>query len=708
MAIDAMTQPLQTENIDLRQFTLAFFTCFGAEIQLQGRKKNSPMSVKLSPELAEHFGKPDLELCFHQAEQEIGRDLVAYGSRIFDRLLTYLDRHAALTLQKLPSRFASSQELLHAIQPVNASITNLRMQEQLQLLFAFNWRITYRADDKREEIYAVLMDESGARLPTINEAVTADTIDINALLAAAEPVPMERNEEGQPLPAKLLPLTQLTRLAESARKYAIYHADVRCVAHEAEILPRLHKTLNRLTTYYQQQIEEVYDAHDPTGEKRQVLESDLQRKIAEEVENHRLRVKVDLISYAAIQVPVAVAEMTLSDGKREATLRVRRNRYNGVMRRPRCYVCDQETTAIALDRNGHLICDNCIAQCATCQDVLCERCGVAACSVCGQQNCDTCGRLCWACGERACADHINPCSVCGDDVCHACQTECACCGVRQCRSHLRVDHVLASRGQTALICATCAVRCPGCHQYSAHTDVCSASGQRFCRNCLVTCQTCGKHVGVGFYQTIADVAYCLDCLQTCPVCQAATPEITQCQTCGANSCHACGELCAFCQQPFCAQHSQHLKKCDHVVCQTDTVKCHICQGEACPLCNAACGICENFFCADHGGVCRRCGCTYCRECVRISGLCDTCATVGREGEPVALEEEPWAATPEVAALAPHYRWLRTRNARYRIYLGQNALMSSALIVVDQKAAPPQVISAHKIGMVETLRGKLWG
>ena len=700
---------VKSAAVDLRQFTLNFFELFGAEIQAQGRKKNAALLVKLTPELSEHFHKPVLELCFHQAELTTGQELVAYGSRVFDRLLTYLDRHSALTVQRLPSRFTSSQELLQAIRPLNASIANLRMQEQTQFLFAFNWRITYRADDKREEMYTVLMDESGTRLSLAGEpSAPQDALPLETLLADAEPVVVEFSEEGQPLPPKLPPLTQLTRLAESARKYVLYHADVRCVAHEAEILPRLHKTLNRLTTYYQQQIEEVYDAHDPSGEKRQALEVDLQRKIVEEVENHRLRVQVHLTSYAAIQVPLAVAEMTLSDGKREAALHIRLNRYNGVLRQPTCYACGGATVAIALDRNGHIICDGCIQQCATCQDILCTRCGVAACPVCGQENCDTCSCACWACGERACTAHVSACPICADEVCYTCQASCAACGVRQCRSHLRADHVTAGVGDATLICNACAVRCPGCQQYSAQTGLCEASGQRFCTHCLVDCTGCGKSVGTGFYQTIAGHAYCLECLEPCPSCQALTPLPTQCPTCGVPCCQTCGVSCAVCQTTFCYQHAQRAKACGHSLCNDHAACCHVCGGEACPLCNRACGICERAFCGEHGVACRRCGCTYCRECIRLSGQCDTCATLWRTGEVVALIDEPWASEAAVAALATQYRWVRAANQRYIIYLGQNALMSSALVVIDQAVTPYKVVTARKVSMTETIRGRLWG
>jgi len=324
-------------------------------------------------------------------------------------------------------------------------------------------------------------------------------------------------------------MTQLVRLAESARKYAIYHADLRCVTHEAEILPRLYQVLNRITTYYGQQIEEVYESHDPTVEKRRALEADLDRKIGEEIENHRLRVQVALYSYAVVQTPFALAEINLSDGKRQATIEVTRNRYSGTLQRPTCYACERESERIALDRNGHICCDDCIEQCDACHEIVCAECGVVACPVCGKANCESCGSSCWACGERACAEHVARCPICGDNVCLSCQVECAHCGERQCRSHLRADAVESSDGVHPLICANCATRCPSCQQYSAQIGVCASSGQRFCANCLITCGECGRQVGPGFYQRDSSgKAYCLECLDECPRCGQLTTETIHC------------------------------------------------------------------------------------------------------------------------------------------------------------------------------------
>ncbi len=713
MAKKSSKQPKPTERaIDLRAFTTDFFTNLGATVKAADRRKTGALQVELPQELSAYFDAPSLTLCFQQAAPSAlpasSQQLIAHGSPFFDKMLAYLDNRSAVAHQRLPARHHAGEELMRAVRPVNTGIVGLRMQEQTQHLYAFHWHITYRADDKREELYSVLLNEAGERIVASDEQnAAADAVDLAVLLADAEALPPELNSEGQPVPvvvgARLPPMTHLSRMAETARKYAIYHADLRCVSHETEILPRLYKTLNRLTTYYQQQIEEVYDAHDPTGEKRRVLETDLERKLAEEVENHRLRVHVQLFSYAVLQVPVAVANLTLSDGKREVTVQVLRNRYDGTLQRPRCHVCQNETAQVVLDRNGHIICDQCLQQCGSCQEILCTTCGVAACPVCGQQNCDTCGRMCWACGERACAEHSSGCPVCGDEVCHACQEVCSHCDTRQCRSHLRMDHVKEQRGETAYICTSCALRCPSCEQYSAEVGLCSASGQRFCQNCLVACATCQRAVGPGFYQVIDEAPYCHNCLVECPGCHGWTNAVQACAYCQASCCHACGERCILCQRSFCVDHSHSYAGCDHIVCQTHAAHCAHCTQELCPLCNAVCAICERYHCATHAATCAQCGQRYCQACVVESDLCKTCTALAADGVAIDLTQEACITDARVAKLAPYYTWTRVHNLRYTLYRGHHAQRSDVLIVTTVSEADLQVLSVTGQGITRTRR-----
>ncbi|MBW7884620.1 MAG: hypothetical protein H3C34_18675 [Caldilineaceae bacterium] len=693
----------------LYSFTSEFFRLFGATVHEPDPRGKERLAVRLTPELAAHFDANSLSLCFHNRELTVGEELVAHGSRVFDRMLSWLERRSAFTVQQLPKRHTSGETLMTAVKPVNASIGQLRMQEQNRYLFAFTWRITYRADDKRQELHTVLIDDEGRRLPLREETPAAnDAVDLAQLLADAEPMPPEMNPDGQLLPPKLPPVTQLVHLAETARKYAIYHADLRCVGHEAEILPRLYKTLNRLTTYYQMQIEEIYDTHDPTGERRRMLEDDLQRKIAEEVENHRLRVQVELISYVALAIPTAVATITLTDGQFHTDIEVVQDRYRGTLRRPACHACGQQTATVALDLHGHVTCDDCIRQCATCQGIVCAQCGVVPCPVCGRANCDGCGQMCWACGERACSEHIGACPVCGDNVCHACQTECAVCGVRQCRSHLRLDCVAGPDGEPELICASCAIRCPGCQQYTAHAGLCSASGQRFCANCLVTCASCGRAVGPGFYlvSPVDRRSYCQQCAVECPACHEIAPSLASCAVCGTEGCANCVPRCTCCERAVCAAHGIKLESCGHTVCNRDIEVCAIGQELVCPTCRQPCAICDRLYCDTHLRVCAQCGQEYCRECVRASGLCDTCATVAKSGAPATIAQQPWAKHTAVAQLAPYYRWVCSSNLRFDIYFGEGSMMSGAVVVVERSEEGERVVHTRRVTAIERVRGML--
>ena len=642
-------------------------------------------------------------------------------------MLSYLEQDCALTVLRLPANFTAGEELLQAVQPINVAISDLKMTTRTQQLYVFNWRLTYRADDKREEIYTVLLNENGAYIPSVDGAADpkAGAVDLASYYVDAENVPEARVD--QPKPGKdhfkLPAMAQLTRLAEAARKYAIYHADLQCSVHESEILPRLHKTLARLTTYYEQQIAEVYDSHDSDGAKRAALESDLRRKVDEEIENHRLHVQIKLFSCAILLVPVAVADMTVRDKKNSLEIRILRNCYSGTLDRPGCHVCGEAVDTVALDRNGHLTCGRCLRQCPACGDYVCTQCGLAACPVCEQENCSNCATECRACGEAACLDHIDPCPVCTDMVCRSCRTTCAACGINQCRSHLRLDCVVAdemvaaTESETAeqqssqhLICADCAVRCPNCEQYSAHMRTCEFSGQRFCANCAVQCQRCKKIVGPAYYQLhpVLETALCFSCLDVCPQCGERTPPAIDCAVCERPCCIHCVSRCDACGEPLCHEHISEVSLCGHKVCPQHLGVCAVGYEEVCLACTLPCTICEHPYCAQHSARCERCRVEMCNECVRPrSNLCDTCATIDRSGELVSLLDEACIADERVSLLQPHYRWMKSESSRHIVYLGRDSRMRTAIIVVEKQKESYAICLTRKLGVSDSPYHNRW-
>ena len=198
-------------------FSVDYFETLGAQVQANRQTGAETLLVTLPTDLAGHFGQAELSLCFHSDGIEQGHELVAHGSRIFDRMMGYLERRSAFAVQHLPLRHSDGDGLMRSLRPLNASVHDLHIQEQRHFLFVYHWRITYRADDKRQEIYTVVLDQEGRRLTICDEpGATADAIDLQQILADAQPVELEKNEEGHLLPPKLPPVTQMVRLADSS------------------------------------------------------------------------------------------------------------------------------------------------------------------------------------------------------------------------------------------------------------------------------------------------------------------------------------------------------------------------------------------------------------------------------------------------------------------------------------------------------------
>ncbi len=653
-----------TEGRSLSAFTVAFFATFGAHTEWLHTPGGPVLAVDLPQELQEHFGRPHLRLVFHNAEVTRETELVAYGSRLFDRMMDYLVHRGSATVLRLPVRHPGAEELLQGLRPRNGWIGDLRLRERTRLLCLFNWHIAYRADEKWEELVAVLVDQEGRRLglwgaeggPTVER----EPFSPERLLADGQPMGPEA-----PGPPPLPPMAHLARLAREARKHALYYADVRSVEYEAAVLPRLHKVLARLTSYYQQQIQEIRADHDPDGTQRRHLAEDLERKVAEEVENHRLRVRVTLVSYALFHVPVAEARMRLEDGTQSVSVEVRLDRYTGVLEPPPCHACGTALDTAWLCRNGHLACDGCVETCAICARTVCRGCGIHRCPVCTRGHCDACSHLCWACGEQICPDHVGHCPVCRDPVCHGCQERCRACGVRQCRSHLVVDGVSG-----AYLCTDCAVRCPGCGDYVLEVDTCQVSGQRFCRRCGDACVRCGRWVGLGL--TLPDEAgrpVCPHCLVTCSGCGQRVVHGLACRVCGQAGCEHCLSSCMTCGERLCPDHAPGCGVCGREVCERHALWVGDPAQRLCDACAAACAICGSGHALEDARTCAVCHESYGPCCVE-GGVCHTCRELAARGEPVAILEEPVVQDPRVAHVAGRYRWVRAANRRVRLYLGR--------------------------------------
>ncbi len=267
----------------MRKFARDFFTRFGAQVQTGDEGE---LIVDLPPDLAERFGKPRLHLAFASSELSPYRDLVAYGSRTFETMLEMLDSAGQRVHGSLPARHSVSADALPDKLIFPRAEVTVEGDLSWPLIALFHFRLTYTADERREEILSV------------------------ALRLNAQPFPCQI--EGQDIGPALNPLLgaapeidELTHVAQAAFERACRHAERVGKAFEAEITPRVRKTNLRLTSFYQRRIEALDEENSKqAAQLGEALQADLERKIGDELARNQVYVQVKPINLALIEWPV--------------------------------------------------------------------------------------------------------------------------------------------------------------------------------------------------------------------------------------------------------------------------------------------------------------------------------------------------------------------------------------------------------------------
>lgn len=731
MARKKTTAPTPADS-PLRQLALEFFGLFGAAVRPDGA---AALTVDLTPELTAHFGKPTLSLVFSTAELSPYHDLVAYGSRVFERMMTYIANHGSMARAALPSHFPelAVSRLPGELTLAGCDLTHSAGKRGWRHLIQFNFHISYRADDKREEIFSAALDEDGAAAPNMNDLLAqatgagADEVPPEAAPSTAsetEPHPASETEpqvaadtepdassEATPkTPRKAslktsLSMEGLIALAQRAQELALFHADQQCGEIERDILPRLHAILSRLVTYYEQQaleIQERSDDPDYAGNQRQALRADLQRKIAEEIENHRLRVAVTLFSLVQVLEPTWDHALTLRS-KADGTilkLPLTRNLSTGKLTMPVCHACDLPTAVIAVCAHEHVSCPTCLAHCHACARDICLECGVQGCTVCKQMLCQDCAVTCPACGQWACHEHTARCLICQETTCFTCQDTCAQCEVRQCKTHLVADYLAPG----ALLCANCAVVCPHCQRASRQTALCDFCGQIFCQGCTGACSACGKVYCRPHLLTdrVSGALVCKRCAAPCPHCGLETASLTTCAVCGVTQCASCLQGCAECGTMVCAEHRERCSLCGRFHCEQHSDRCHMDGKTVCIAHSFACPVCGDTVCHAHQKFCVVCSMAYCPDCINLdNSVCATCQQL-EDAAPINLAQEPVAHDPDVATLATAYTWRSARNRAHTVYFGTRLMGQMTLVVRHDGMV---VHTSHVKGLESLIR---WG
>jgi hypothetical protein len=524
---------------EVRAFAEAFFAHFGA----RAFPLDDNLVVDLPPDLAATFGKPRLYLVFADdagdgVRRELSpvEDLVVYGSRTFDQMLALLAGRGEMTTVCLPTHLPVEDESPDndpAFPPLaNCQVVNSQAEPGQTPYYVVNYRAVYLSDEKREEFLTVVLDAGGRPRPDKVGEVTGfasllghddnleNLADSNIRPdLAAPPLNPPRSDGGEASSPSLVPtgegwgrgghvariskrtltLPAFELLEEEAKKtlrhmldcagdVARRQADARAAELETAIGPRLQKDLLRLTTFYRRLADEV-DSGDPAQDAAACadLERDLTRKIADELESHRLRATLSPLSCAVVLAPVAHYRLTLATRHTRHSLELDRDLHSGQIEGLVCHHCREPIGRLALCDRGHAVHAHCLNTCARCGRDVCRACGIQPCAACGSLVCIDCIAVCAACDRWQCAGHVADCPVCGQPVCQTCAASCVICGVRQCRTHLA--SCLTCGGLTCeehrWPCAIC-----GRESCEAHADICAICGEPYCAEHGFQCRSC--------------------------------------------------------------------------------------------------------------------------------------------------------------------------------------------------------------------------
>ena len=271
--------------LPIQSFAEAFFAHFGAQVNAH----TDELVVDLPPQLAAHFNKTRLYLVFPTVQGKPRQlspheDLLVYGSRTFDLMLTLLNGQGETARLAYPRQVSVMLKaaLGPSLRQPQFRLVETLVERQQNWYQIFNFRITYRSDEKEEIFETVVLDAKGHPNPQV------ETL-LQHLPPLSQPPEVPAAFEPQP---------------EQATDVIRQRANRHTVELQQQIKARLEKVLLRLNGFYQRLMAEVDTGQPEQDEQVRIdLQHELNRKIADELARHQLHISITPISTAVALLP---------------------------------------------------------------------------------------------------------------------------------------------------------------------------------------------------------------------------------------------------------------------------------------------------------------------------------------------------------------------------------------------------------------------
>lgn len=440
--------------MDIRDFVVAFFESRDASVL----SENGRLIVHLPDDLKEAFGKPKLDLVFNSRDIDEDSELVTHGGYVLSKIHGLLQGKGQKVVSALSERFPfDAPSIRKQIVVKRGSVSAFKGKRLNSVDILFNFKITYLSDEKIEEMHSVVIDKYGNIFQPYDYYHSEDI------------VPKTEKKSGK-VTRKYIE----NSFRECARHVSEY-AKTEGARHKNEILQRLHKNISRLKGYYEAQIEEISPTNPQYEQKRALHVGEYEKKLAEEIENHGMKIVLSLVSYQIIERTDIECRLEITGevaGKRRKTPYTHTalfDPYSGTFDLGLCAACSAPASELVVTDGNALACSHCAYACSSCLSTYSRfRINPSACKTCGSEMCEGCAARCFDCGQPVCPEHSKVCGVGQEVICGDCASHCQVCEKELCEDH---------------------------------SFICSSTGDRICFEHKFICKTCRRVFSQSFIKT---------------------------------------------------------------------------------------------------------------------------------------------------------------------------------------------------------------
>ncbi|MEA1965361.1 MAG: hypothetical protein U9O41_09635 [Candidatus Aerophobetes bacterium] len=331
------------------------------------------------------FGKEYERLSFLSDQSQT--KFITYGSPLLDKVISLTE-----DLGKTARTFAEDIHLkkkgLARLIEDNFDFPNTRKlgslidREVVCSYLLINFRVSIISDERKEEIVTASVDEHTLR---IGKEI------INPILE------LLYKKERPPEAAERYPTVKrypIEKVYERAKKAAIRNLEQSLKDVEKSSLRRLKRDITRLWSYYKDLKEELkkrmmkepyLKKREELSSKMKAVEMEFERKKEDLTDNkYSLKITLQPINACRVYLPKIVSDYEIQRKTSKKKLEFFWNPLTEEIEPLVCQACLEDTYAIYLCDELHLICPNCYFRC--------EGCGRKICKKCFPEKCPTCGR----------------------------------------------------------------------------------------------------------------------------------------------------------------------------------------------------------------------------------------------------------------------------------------------------------------------------